>query len=106
MLLYHGSSVGDITALEPRQSGHDKPYVYLTDNVCITHTYYGKRARQQRILRPMYMPYNIKQRHCWGCGGFFQNAGQALRAIRNERRKGYCNACLKAIIVKHKKAVL
>lgn len=39
MLLYHGSSVGDITALEPRQSGHDKPYVYLTDNATLALLY-------------------------------------------------------------------
>ncbi len=31
MMLYHGSPTGGITALHPRQSGHDKPYVYLTD---------------------------------------------------------------------------
>jgi len=39
MLLYHGSSVGDITALQPRQSGHDKPYVYLTDSATLALLY-------------------------------------------------------------------
>lgn len=31
MTLYHGSPIGGISALCPRQSGHDKPYVYLTN---------------------------------------------------------------------------
>jgi len=39
MLLYHGSSVGGITALQPRQSWHDKPYVYLTDSATLALLY-------------------------------------------------------------------
>lgn len=30
MRLYHGSNIGDIKILEPRQAGHDRPYVYMT----------------------------------------------------------------------------
>lgn len=30
MKLYHGSNIGDIKVLEPRQADHDRPYVYMT----------------------------------------------------------------------------
>ena len=30
MKLYHGSIIGDIKVLEPRQADHDRPYVYMT----------------------------------------------------------------------------
>ena len=30
MRLYHGSNIGDIKVLEPRQADHDRPYVYMT----------------------------------------------------------------------------
>lgn len=30
MKLYHGSNIGDIQILEPRQADHDRPYVYMT----------------------------------------------------------------------------
>lgn len=30
MRLYHGSNIGDINVLEPRQADHDRPYVYMT----------------------------------------------------------------------------
>lgn len=30
MKLYHGSNIGDIKILEPRQADHDRPYVYMT----------------------------------------------------------------------------
>lgn len=30
MKLYHGSNIGDIKMLEPRQADHDRPYVYMT----------------------------------------------------------------------------
>lgn len=30
MRLYHGSNIGDIKILEPRQADHDRPYVYMT----------------------------------------------------------------------------
>lgn len=30
MKLYHGSNIGNIKVLEPRQADHDRPYVYMT----------------------------------------------------------------------------
>ena len=30
MKLFHGSSAGNISVLEPRQADHDRPYVYMT----------------------------------------------------------------------------
>lgn len=30
MKLYHGSNIGNITVLEPRQADHDRPYIYMT----------------------------------------------------------------------------
>ena len=30
MKLYHGSNIGDIKVLAPRQADHDRPYVYMT----------------------------------------------------------------------------
>ena len=30
MKLYHGSNIGNIRVLEPRQEDHDRPYVYMT----------------------------------------------------------------------------
>lgn len=30
MKLFHGSSIGNITVLEPKQADHDRPYVYMT----------------------------------------------------------------------------
>ncbi len=53
MLLYHGSPAAGITALEPRQSGHDKPYVYLSDNPTLALLY-----AQNPIRRPGgFFPY-------------------------------------------------
>lgn len=30
MVLYHGSNIGNIRILEPKQADHDRPYVYMT----------------------------------------------------------------------------
>lgn len=30
MILYHGSNIGNIKVLEPKQADHDRPYVYMT----------------------------------------------------------------------------
>ncbi len=39
MLLYHGSSIGNLTELNPFLSEHQKPYVYLTENPVIALLY-------------------------------------------------------------------
>lgn len=39
MLLYHGSAVTGLTTLTPRQSNHERPYVYLTDSATLALLY-------------------------------------------------------------------
>lgn len=44
MKLYHGSNIGDIKVLEPRQADHDRPYVYMTTLMLWRHFIWARFA--------------------------------------------------------------
>ncbi|MCD7797729.1 MAG: hypothetical protein LUG95_09175 [Clostridiales bacterium] len=55
MLLYHGSNVGGIKALEPKQADHERPYVYMTTLEAVSAFYLCNAVR-----RPYYwFPYGF-----------------------------------------------
>ncbi|MBD5394752.1 MAG: hypothetical protein HDR71_10865 [Lachnospiraceae bacterium] len=55
MKLYHGSIIGDIKVLEPRQADHDRPYVYMT-TIDVVAAFYLCNA----VERPYYwFPYGF-----------------------------------------------
>lgn len=55
MILYHGSNVGNIKILEPKQADHDRPYVYMT-TLEIVSVFYLCNA----VERPYYwFPYGF-----------------------------------------------
>lgn len=55
MKLYHGSNIGDIKILEPRQADHDRPYVYMT-TIDVVAAFYLCNA----VERPYYwFPYGF-----------------------------------------------
>lgn len=57
MILYHGSNVGEIKILEPRQADHDKPYVYLSAIEAVAAIYMCNA-----VERPYYwFPYGFEQ---------------------------------------------
>lgn len=55
MKLYHGSNIGGIKVLEPRQADHDRPYVYMT-TIDVVAAFYLCNA----VERPYYwFPYGF-----------------------------------------------
>ena len=57
MKLYHGSNIGDIKILEPRQADHDRPYVYMT-TLDVVAAFYLCNA----VEKPYYwFPYGFDQ---------------------------------------------
>lgn len=56
MKLYHGSNIGNIKTLEPRQADHDRPYVYMT-TLNVVAAFYLCNA----VERPYYwFPYGFE----------------------------------------------
>ena len=56
MKLYHGSNIGDIQILEPKQADHDRPYVYMT-TIDVVAAFYLCNA----VERPYYwFPYGFE----------------------------------------------
>ncbi len=57
MKLYHGSNIGGIMVLEPRQADHDRPYVYLS-TISVVAAFYLCNA----VEKPYYwFPYGFDQ---------------------------------------------
>lgn len=57
MKLYHGSNIGDIQVLEPRQADHDRPYVYMT-TIDVVAAFYLCNA----VEKPYYwFPYGFEK---------------------------------------------
>lgn len=57
MILYHGSNIGGIKVLEPRQADHDRPYIYMT-TIDVVSAFYLCNA----VEKPYYwFPYGFEQ---------------------------------------------
>ncbi len=57
MILFHGSSVGNIQVLEPRLADHERPYIYLSENEVVA-SFYIINA----VDRPYYwFPYGFSK---------------------------------------------
>lgn len=86
MILYHGSSVGGLTQLEPSLSEHQKPYVYLASNpvVALLYTvkpvpkpfsFYPYGFRGEKVIYSEYYPncfediYKGKKGFLYVCDG-------------------------------------
>jgi len=57
MKLYHGSNIGNIKVLEPKQADHDRPYVYMATNEVVA-AFYLCNA----VEKPFYwFPYGFEK---------------------------------------------
>lgn len=59
MKLFHGSSIGNITVLEPKQADHDRPYVYMT---------------AIEVVAAFYLCNGVERPYYWFPYGFAQNS--------------------------------
>ncbi len=81
MKLYHGSNIGGIRVLEPRQADHDRPYVYLS-TIPVVAAFYLCNA----VEKPYYwFPYGFDE---GGVPVYHELYPDALRQV-SEGVRGY-----------------
>ena len=87
MILYHGSSIPNLTELKPHTSEHKEPYVYLSSDI---------------VVAMLYTVHKIERPHNWFTYGFDENNipvyteyyPNALADVYNGK-KGYVYQCHK-----------
>jgi len=84
--IYHGSSVPNLTILTPRQSMHDKPYIYFSTNI---------------VVAALYTANPLKSPHYWYPYGFDKDGRVKYSEVYPDAlkdfyggKKGYIYECI------------
>jgi hypothetical protein len=85
MIVYHGSSVADLTELQPHISEHKEPYIYFTNNIAVAALY-----TVHKVKRPYnWFPYGFD---CHNIPVYNEYYPNALADVYNEKT-GYIYPC-------------